>query len=219
MKKKSEKRRTARTLFIGAIAALFAAVMVLTFAYRMEEKASHREREDKEKFDRTINTICTFLFIDAGVELIAAIIVSVMASQEENTQNIIDAMQQNQLNVSKAQQYNSSSSDTMSYNTPVPVVASQIVPVKEVSNSVINESREHREPQRGFWMCPKCYRENADYVGSCACGEKKPASPKTYEQIKHAHNASYTLKFCPSCGAKITEQGQTFCGSCGYKLN
>ena len=35
-------------------------------------------------------------------------------------------------------------------------------------------SLQQASPKQGTWKCPACGRVNANYVGTCGCGQKKP---------------------------------------------
>lgn len=70
----------------------------------------------------------------------------------------------------------------------------------------------------GFWVCPKCGKENANYVGTCGCGERKPAitaapNVSTTPNISVAPNVSANSNFwqCTKCG-KINAN---YVGTCG----
>lgn len=73
----------------------------------------------------------------------------------------------------------------------------------------------NRTSEAGFWLCPRCRRENADYVGHCACGEKKPAKSAEPQTTAHTvyQDTSWVGNFwiCPKCKTENAE----YVGHCG----
>lgn len=43
-----------------------------------------------------------------------------------------------------------------------------------IKNDIVNDIKAKKEPTKDEWKCPKCGKINANYVGSCGCGTKKP---------------------------------------------
>lgn len=44
----------------------------------------------------------------------------------------------------------------------------------QMSTTIKNDIEAKKEPTRNEWKCPNCGKINANYVGSCGCGTKKP---------------------------------------------
>lgn len=149
---------------------------------------SRKEREAKDMG----KGVCVLFIVSGACEIIGSMFCAHKASQESENNN--NSLYNNQ-NINNNGNYNQPNAGS-SWNNPV-----------YNANYVT---------QGGFWICPKCRRENADYVGTCGCGERKP-SIVIEESHKKAVEEAEARKFCPYCGEKVSI-GQAFCRSCGGKL-
>ena len=88
MQKKSKKKRTAIALFISGIGALILAFVMLGFGNGVKDEVGPYIDNDEEKAIELINGFTVLLFVDAGIELIPAMIMESKASEEEKGKNI-----------------------------------------------------------------------------------------------------------------------------------
>lgn len=188
----------------------------------------------KASFGFVICVLCSIAF------LIIAFVA--LVSKMPNNQNVSYGFVQNKLhNIPQNntpqypqtynQEYNTAY-DSKLYNqyNPLPVNTVPQTPegnsnsISNIGNVVgvtdnITKNPVSAQLQNGFWICSNCGKENADYVGTCGCGEVNPRN-KSFDkgQEPKANDKKEQIKFCLSCGESV-EPEQMFCGNCGTKLN
>lgn len=219
MSKKEKYKKSARNLLISGVLGL---VMTLIFKIVLDNTRGYSFYSGDYSTWKFLKVLLVICVVASVFELILSFVYAIMAANEP--EDIADPYKYgNEYQGNRLHQ-------NMYYNTNG---------YNHSMNISMNNSLSETLPTEGFWKCTKCGRVNADYVGTCGCGECRTVLKQKVDNPDEVRNNNLTpnkelksnykmedvqseslakvKRYCPYCG-EPTETKYMYCRMCGANL-